>query len=35
MANASTVGFGLRAINTVGQTPATSGQAEYLSLIHI
>ena len=29
MANASTVGFGLRAINTVGQTPATSGQAEY------
>ena len=29
MANASNVGFGLRAINTVGQTPATSGQAEY------
>ena len=29
MSNASTVGFGLRAINTVGQTPATSGQAEY------
>jgi len=29
MANASTVGFGLKAINTVGQTPATSGQAEY------
>jgi len=29
MANASTTGFGLRAINTVGQTPATSGQAEY------
>ena len=29
MANASTVGFGLQAINTVGQTPATSGQAEY------
>jgi hypothetical protein len=27
--NASEVGFGLRAINTVGQTPATSGQAEY------
>ena len=29
MSNASTIGFGLRAINTVGQTPATSGQAEY------
>jgi hypothetical protein len=29
MSNASTVGFGLKAINTVGQTPATSGQAEY------
>ena len=29
MANASTTGFGLQAINTVGQTPATSGQAEY------
>jgi hypothetical protein len=30
MANASTVGFGLRAVMTVGNTPATSGQSEYL-----
>ena len=30
MANASTVGFGLRAVITVGNTPATSGQSEYL-----
>ena len=29
MSNASTIVFGLRASNTVGQTPATSGQAEY------
>jgi len=30
MANASTVGFGLRAVMAVGNTPATSGQSEYL-----
>jgi len=30
MANASTAGFGLRAVMTVGNTPATSGQSEYL-----
>jgi hypothetical protein len=30
MANASTVGFGLRAVMTVGNTPAISGQSEYL-----
>ena len=30
MANASTVGFGLRAVMTVGNTQATSGQSEYL-----
>ena len=30
MANASTTGFGLRAVMTVGNTPATSGQTEYL-----
>ena len=30
MANASTTGFGLRAVMTVGNTPATSGQSEYL-----
>jgi hypothetical protein len=30
MANASTVGFGLRAVMNVGNTPATSGQSEYL-----
>ena len=29
MANASTTGFGLRAVMTVGNTPATSGQSEY------
>jgi hypothetical protein len=29
MANASTVGFGLRAVMTVGNTPAISGQSEY------
>ena len=29
MANASTTGFGLRAVMTVGKTPATSGQSEY------
>ena len=29
MANASTAGFGLRAVMTVGNTPATSGQSEY------
>ena len=29
MANASTVGFGLRAVMAVGNTPATSGQSEY------
>ena len=29
MANASTTGFGLRTIMTVGNTPATSGQSEY------
>jgi hypothetical protein len=29
MANASTAGYGLRAVMTVGSTPATSGQAEY------
>ena len=30
MANASTTGFGLRAVMNVGNTPATSGQSEYL-----
>jgi hypothetical protein len=30
MANSSTVGFGLRAVMNVGNTPATSGQSEYL-----
>jgi hypothetical protein len=30
MANASTVGFGLRAVMNVGNTPSTSGQSEYL-----
>ena len=30
MANASTTGFGLRAVTTVGNTPSTSGQTEYL-----
>ena len=30
MAIASTVGFGLRAVMAVGNTPATSGQSEYL-----
>ena len=30
MANSSTVGFGLRAVMAVGNTPATSGQSEYL-----
>lgn len=29
MANTSTAGYGLRAVMTVGSTPATSGQAEY------
>jgi len=29
MANASTTGFGLRTITTVGNTPATSGQSNY------
>ena len=29
MANASTTGFGLRTVTTVGNTPATSGQSEY------
>jgi len=29
MANASTVGFGLRTTMVVGNTPATSGQSEY------
>ena len=29
MANASTVGFGLRTTMTLGNTPATSGQSEY------
>ena len=29
MANASTTGFGLRAVMNVGNTPATSGQSEY------
>ena len=29
MANASTVGFGLRTTSTVGNTPATSGQSNY------
>jgi len=29
MANASTTGFGLRAVMTAGNTPATSGQSEY------
>jgi hypothetical protein len=29
MANASTTGFGFRAVMTVGNTPATSGQSEY------
>ena len=29
MANASTTGFGLRMVMTVGNTPATSGQSEY------
>jgi hypothetical protein len=29
MPNASTTGFGLRAVMTVGNTPATSGQSEY------
>ena len=29
MANASTTGFGLRTVMTVGNTPATSGQSEY------
>ena len=29
MANASTVGFGLRTTTTVGNTPATSGQSNY------
>jgi hypothetical protein len=29
MANASTVGFGLRAVMAVGNTPATSGQSNY------
>ena len=30
MANASTTGFGLRTVMNVGNTPATSGQSEYL-----
>jgi hypothetical protein len=30
MANASTTGFGLRMIERLGNTPATSGQSEYL-----
>ena len=30
MANASTTGFGLRAVMNVGNTPAPSGQSEYL-----
>ena len=30
MANASTTGFGLRMVMNVGNTPATSGQSEYL-----
>lgn len=29
MANTSTAGYGLRAVMTVGNTPATSGQSEY------
>jgi|TARA_R100000541_G_scaffold59199_1_gene72243 hypothetical protein len=29
MANASTIGFGLRMVMNVGNTPATSGQSEY------
>ena len=29
MANASTTGFGLRTVMTLGNTPATSGQSEY------
>ena len=29
MANTSTAGYGLRAVMTVGSTPATSGQSEY------
>ena len=29
MANASTPGFGLRTVMTLGNTPATSGQSEY------
>ena len=29
MANTNTAGFGLRAVMTVGNTPATSGQSEY------
>ena len=29
MANTNTGGFGLRAVMTVGNTPATSGQSEY------
>ena len=29
MANANTTGFGLRMIERVGNTPATSGQSEY------
>jgi hypothetical protein len=29
MANASTIGFGLRTTSTVGNTPATSGQSNY------
>ena len=29
MANASTTGFGLRTVTTVGNTPATSGQSNY------
>ena len=29
MANASTTGFGLRTVTTLGNTPATSGQSNY------
>ena len=29
MANTNTGGFGLRAVMTVGNSPATSGQSEY------
>ena len=29
MANTSTTGYGLRAIETVGNTPATQGQSKY------